>query len=496
MSSDKDQPARMLVLAAPACEPERVAPEQRLRVDRLWHEAFDAVQRTVPGAVQLRQGCCAMRARGPTRYYGSETEAAQIVLGCVAELLRNELGEGLAVGVASGRFTAEQAALAATRDHAGTPGLLLPAPAVHLVPAEQTTAFLSGLPIACAADEQLAPVLIGLGIRTLGAFAALPEDSVLQRFGHTAQLAHRRARGLGEPHGAEVEAGVPRHDLSVTFEFEPPLEGADQLAFACGSYAETFIRALGEHALVCTELRVELIDDTATTHERSWSHPANFTANDVVNRVRWQATSLPQAPDRGGAGVASVRIIPERTSPAAAHEPGLWNDAPSERVHHQLTRVQSLLGPEGVATGMLVGGRVSTDRQRLVPWGSKRNQNSRAGQGVDSSADPWPGRLQGPLPNLVSADTTAATLLDEHGITVTIDADELLTSAPSSFCAAGDSPHQVRNWSAPWPLRERWWGQGESGETSYRMQLVLENGEAWLLRYTAASGWAVEGRYA
>lgn len=496
MSSIEDQPTRMLVLAAPACEPEHLAPEQRFRVDRLWNEAFDAVQRTVPGAVQLRQGYCAMRARGPTRYYGSETEAARAVLGCVAELLRDELGEGLAVGVASSRFTAEQAALAATREQAGTPDLLLPAPGVYLVPAEQTAAFLSGLPIACAADEQLAPVLVSLGIRTLGAFAALPEDSVLQRFGRTAQLAHRRARGLGEPHGAEVGAGVPRHDLSVTFEFEPPLEGADQLAFACSSYAENFVRALGEHALVCTELRVELIDDTATSHERSWSHPANFTATDVVNRVRWQAASLPQAPDRGGAGVASVRITPERTSPAAAHEPGLWNDAPSERVHHQLTRVQSLLGPEGVATGMLVGGRVSTDRQRLVPWGSKRNQRPGPGQGADSSTAPWPGRLQGPLPNLVSADTVAVTLLDEHGVTVTIDADELFSAVPNSFGVAGEPLQRVRNWSAPWPLRERWWDPGEPGEASYRIQLVLEDGAAWLLSYTAANGWVAEGRYA
>lgn len=175
MSSIEDQPTRMLVLAAPACEPEHLAPEQRFRVDRLWNEAFDAVQRTVPGAVQLRQGYCAMRARGPTRYYGSETEAARAVLGCVAELLRDELGEGLAVGVASSRFTAEQAALAATRKQAGTPDLLLPAPGVYLVPAEQTAAFLSELPIACAADEQLAPVLVSLGIRTLGAFAALPK---------------------------------------------------------------------------------------------------------------------------------------------------------------------------------------------------------------------------------------------------------------------------------------------------------------------------------
>ena len=88
------------------------------------------------------------------------------------------------------------------------------------------------------------------------------------------------------------------------------------------------------------------------------------------------------------------------------------------------------------------------------------------------------------------------TLLDEHGVTVTIDADELFSAVPNSFGVAGEPLQRVRNWSAPWPLRERWWDPGEPGEASYRIQLVLEDGAAWLLSYTASSGWVAEGRYA
>src|SRR5690606_19720894 len=103
--------------------------------------------------------------------------------------------------------------------------LLTPSPEVRLVETEHTAAFLSGLPIACAAAPDLAAVLVGLGIHTLGAFASLPEQAVRERFGQAAHAAHRRARGLGEPHGAEVRAGVPQRDLSISFEFEPPLAG-------------------------------------------------------------------------------------------------------------------------------------------------------------------------------------------------------------------------------------------------------------------------------
>jgi len=497
MKSHEDQPTRVIALLVPACEPERVAPEDRLRVEHLWAEVFAAVQRTVPGAVQLKPGHSAMRARGPTRYYGSETAAAQAVHDCVTGVLPDHLSEGLSIGVANGRFAAEQAALAASAAitaaaiTTGVAANTTSPTGIHIIDAAHTTAFLSRLPIERAVGEEFAPVLDGLGVRTLGAFAALPEHSVLQRFGREAQLAHRRARGLGEPYGTEIGSGTAPHELSVSFEFEPPLEGVDQLAFACSGYAEKFVRGLGERALVCTELRVELIDDTQTSHERSWSHPANFTASDVLNRVRWQAASLPQAAERGGAGVAAVRITPERTAPAAAHEPGLWNDAPSERVHHQLTRVQSLLGPEGVGTGMVVGGRTSADRQRLVPWGAKRTSAPRSGSG-DA---PWPGKLQGPLPNLVATHPSCVAVLDAQDIAVTIDSDELFSAPPESFRAKGAPPRRVRGWSAPWPLREGWWHSDAPAEALYRVQFVLDNGEAWLLRYAASDGWAAEGRY-
>lgn len=482
--SIEDRPARVLVLVVPACEPERILAEQRIRAERLWQEVLAAVQRTVPGAAPLQPGCCGVRARGPTRYYGSEEAAARAILGCVSALLEGEAGEEVTLGIASGRFAAEQAARTDRQD----PALQRPHAQLRIVDAEHTAEFLSRLPITRGVDEQLATVLIGLGVRTLGAFAALPEQSILQRFGHEAHLAHRRARGLGELHGAEVSPGLPLHDLSVSFDFEPPLEGVDQLAFACSSHAEKFVQVLTERALVCTELRVELLDDTGASHERSWSHPANFTATDIVNRVRWQAAALPQHAERGAAGIAAVRILPERTALAAMHEPGLWNDTPNERVHHQLTRVQSLLGPEGAGTGVILGGRAGTDRQRVLPWGARPD--------ASTASAPWPGRLQGPLPTLIAATPAAATLLDAHGADIRIDDDELLEEAPARFCLEGGTPLPVQTWSAPWPLRELWWDAKRPREAVFRLQLVLENGEAWLLHYTKTAGWAAEGRYA
>ena len=50
-------------------------------------------------------------------------------------------------------------------------------------------------------------------------------------------------------------------ELSVQTDFEPPVDGADRLAFACSALAEQFGEGLTDEGLVCTEVRIELPDD-------------------------------------------------------------------------------------------------------------------------------------------------------------------------------------------------------------------------------------------
>ncbi len=456
---------------------------------RHYAPVLAAIEQTIPGVEPLRPGLCAMRARGPARYYGGEEAAAQTLIA-----RSRELGfPNARVGVASGRFAAEQAARATADD----PGVAVPSPGVRIVPSEATTAFLGPLPISRAVSTDFADTLTGLGIRTLGALSALPEDAVRQRFGAPGLAAHRRARGLGPAHAAEVRPRAPEQELTVGFAFEPPLDGADQLAFASSTHAEALIRGLIEHGLVCTELQVELTDDIGVRHERLWAHPTRFTETDVVNRVRWQAATLPRDPERGGSGIAAVRLTPARTAHAAAHEPGLWNTAPDERVHHHLSRLQSMVGHEGVGTGELLGGRFSSHRQRLVAWGTRADGRTSAQVRVRQRDGPWPGHLSGALPNTVFSEPIDAALLDPGGGIVRPDSDDLLNAEPTRLSVEGMlRAVAVHAWSSPWPVRERWW---TGGTDSYRLQVLLEDGDAWLLRYetgTSTGKWIAEARYA
>lgn len=513
--------------------------------ERHFRGVLSAIERIVPGVEPVRPGLCLMRARGPARYFGGETEAAAEILGAME---RFGIAEAR-IGIACGRFAAEQAARASSSD----PHVAAPSRGARIVGADLTSAFLGGLPVERACDERLSEVLRGLGIRTLGALTALPEAAVAERFGPAGVTAHRLASGAepGPAPAADVSPRTPPPELADRVEFDPPIDGADTLAFACSSFADRFSQRILAQGLVCTDIRIELVDDIGARHERQWTHPRHFTGPDVLNRIRWQTAALPPAPERTGSGISRVELTPIRTARAADHEPGLWSDEADARVHHHLGRVQSLIGPEGVVTLELCGGRMLAERTRAVPWGSRaqgsRAQGSRAQSSrADASSvrstrmpdGPWPGALPPPLPTTVFTPPIPASLLGirasglrasglrpnepravgsrtgashagstegggaEGGGTagrtagataVRIDDDGLLAAEPRMLSVREVLPRgeAVASWSAPWPLRERWWTKRPA---RFRLQVVLRNGDAWLLVHQRGS-WFAEGRY-
>ena len=457
--------------------------------ERHFAPVLAAIEALIPGIEPRTPGLCAMRARGPARYYGSEERAASALLELAASLGY----PGTRIGIADGVFAAEQAA----RSHPGAAGIAAPLPGLRVVPVGGSPAFLSPLPVDSAAGPALTSVLLGLGIRTLGALAALPEDAVAGRFGPAGVAVHRAATGSSPGRGAEIRPRTPPRELAVELAFEPPIDTAEQLGFACSGLAERFVSGLAADSLVCTALRVELTDDTEARHEREWVHPRRFTAADVVGRVRWQAAASARDTGRGGAGIARVRITPVHTDRASAHEPGLWSAEPDERIHHHLSRAQSRLGHTGVGTAELTGGRLLADRQRFLPWGTahaakRRGRSARSASSRGSSAGPWPGALAGPLPSRIFPEPLPAELLDCSGSPVSIDSDDLLTSVPARLRVGRRLlPAEVDGWSLPWAIRERWWS---GAPERFRLQLRLTDGDAWLLLYEPPC-WRAEGRY-
>jgi protein ImuB len=456
------------------CPALRVVADDTARDHRAFLPVVEAIEARAPGVQIIRPGLCALRARGPARYYGGEEAAARV--------LRDSLDvlgiPDARAGVADGPFTAEQAARRAgpatgTGTGTGTGGILV-------IPPGDAAAFLSGLSVVTLEDDELIGLLARLGVRTLGDFAALDVEKVRGRFGERGIRLHALAGGR-DPRA--VVARIPPPDLERQIAFEPPLELVDQIGFGVRTTADEFIHGLTRTSLVCTELRVELTDERGGFSERVWLHPTCFDAPDVVDRVRWQLESA--IGNDLKSGVALVRLIPQAVDAASHHEPGLFGQGAEERVHHALSRVQAMLGHRGVSTPTLSGGRWLSERQTLVPWGDRVSVPR-------SRAQPWPGHLPAPLPATVFPAGQGAAVTDHEGRSVSVDERGRLSAPPVRLGLEGRQ-RPVAEWAGPWPIRERTW-DAERGRTAYRLQIVDADQTAWMLVNEGERWWA-EGRY-
>lgn len=445
--------------------------------NRAFEPVVSAIEGMTPGVQVIRPGILAVRASGPARYYGGEKPAALSLIGALSDLGI----PGARVGVADGPFTAEQAARLT--------------PQVRIVPPGKSAAFLEPLPVGILGEEQLATLLRRLGIRTLGEFAALDETDVRDRFGSTGARLHSFASGKD---GSRVAARIPPEQLERVVDFEPALDRVDQVTFGVLGIAEEFLAGLVAAQLVCTAIHIEIESDTGGFSGRSWLHPRSFTASEVVDRVRWQLQGAAEGSELSS-GIIRVRVIPESVDAIGNHERGLWGDGPDERIHNALSRVQSMLGHEGVLTATVGGGRALADRQQLIAWGDRAADAAAA-----VARQPWPGQLPAPAPATVFASPHPVHVLSASGEAVSVDPRGTVSAPPAQFAAAsGARLRHITAWAGPWPLDERWWASSRRAAGSsalrehrdiHRFQVVDADGVAWLL-VLDGDHWVAEARY-
>ncbi|ALE06144.1 hypothetical protein AL755_12800 [Arthrobacter sp. ERGS1:01] len=444
-----------------------------VRDAREFEPLVASLEERIPGVEVLRPGLCAVRAGGAARYYGGEEAAVGAVLESA-----DGLGMEARVGIADSVFAAEQAARSTTQ-----------ASPFRVLSPGTSKEFLSRFPVDVLGDAKLTSLLKRLGILRLGDFAALSGTDVRARFGAAGALAHAMASGR-DPR--RVTPRKPPRKLEQHAQFEPGLDRVDQIAFHLRATADLFIAGLQHEGLLCTELRIVVTDDSGARSERAWGHPRHFTAGDVVDRVRWQLN--PQTPGRANEGLGSavtrVDLIPGRVDAISHHGQTLFGDGAGERIHHGLSRIQSMLGHEGVLVPAITGGRMLSERRTLAPWGDAVPAATAAEAGR-----PWPGKIPDPQPATVFASPLPVRLLDGEKSPVRTDPRGALVSAPQWFFPPGSRTRHrtVAEWAGPWPLRQRWW-DADRRLSAERLQLVDGNGEAWLLLHDG-KGWWAEARY-
>ncbi len=438
---------------------------------RCFEQVVALVEESCPRVEVVRPGLAALSVRGPARYYGGEQAVTDAVRATVADQ-----GYGCAVGVADGTFAAT---LAARQPPEGV-----------VIPPGMTPDFLAPQPLSVLDRPDLATVLARLGIRTLGAFAALPEGDVLTRFGPDGAQAHRLASGR---QARPPATRLPAEDLSVSVAFDPPRD-AEPVVFAARGLAERLHAGLALHGLAGEQVAIEVVTEDGRSRSRLWRHAGLLSAAAVAERVRWQLDAWRAGGSADGAtpggAVTLLRLVPEQLVPGDGHQGSLWGrSALDERVDRAVTRIQAMLGHTAVARPLLAGGRGPGERVLRVPWGD----HTEAARPADR---PWPGQLPSPAPSVVLPEPVPVRVVDGAGQPVTVSARCTVSAAPTGIvglpgAASGLLP--VRSWTGPWPAHEQWWTP-DAGRRLARFQMTTEDGRAWLL-LVEAGDWLVEAGY-
>ncbi|MEE6286094.1 DNA polymerase Y family protein [Georgenia sp. MJ173] len=438
---------------------------------RAFEPVVQSVEDVVAGVEVARPGLLLMTARGPARHAGGEEALAELLVGAVAD----GSGAECQVGVADGLL----AALLAARQEV-------------IVPAGRSAEFLAPQDVRClelAATSrdrrrdlvELTDLLRRLGLRTLGALAALRPGDVAARFGSVGVLARRVAGGGDLTVSA---ARRPERDITVRTELDPPAARSDVAAFVARALAEELAERLQRRGETCGRLRVLARTEDGAELGRTWRLDAAPSAADLTDRVRWQldgwlsgrSSRPPSAP------LVHLKLVAEEVSEAGVVSDGLWGRRGRGEVQAERAalRVQGLLGADGVLVPVLQGGRDPRARTRLVVWGDDQAPQRRPDA-------PWPGQIPAPAPATVPAEPVAVAVLDDRGAMVVVDARGRLSAPPARV-----GERRVEGWAGPWPVAERWW----SGERRRRAWLqVTVAGAPALLLALADGEWWVEGVY-
>ncbi len=432
---------------------------------REFEPVVRALECFTPRLVLDRPGLLALPTRGPSRYFGGDDALVARVREAVLAVGVTDVRAGIADGGFASRLAARRSVVVAG---GATPGFLAPWPVGALGDGPEVAGLVS--------------LLVRLGVRTLGAFAALAPAAVLARFGAEGLAQHRLASGRDEHPPALT---VPPPDLVESCELDPPAVQVEAAAFAAKMLADRLLDRLDALGLACVRVVVEAETEHGEHLARTWRHEGALTPSALAERTRWQLEGWLSATGGLTGGLTLLRLVPDQVIPATGRQLGFWGGdaAAADRATRVLARVQGLLGPEHVVTPVRQGGRTPAERVRWVPWGEPREPEPGRPDGavagpVRVETPPWPGAIPGLAPGRVLHPAPEVALLDARGRAVMVSARGEPSASPAtlhgSALPGGGGP--ITEWAGPWAQDVRWWDGGARARRAY-WQVVLGAGD-------------------
>jgi protein ImuB len=475
-------------VAQAACPELQLLERDTDRDAREFEPVVRAISDMAPRVEVVEPGWLSVAARGPARYFGGDHPLAERIVA----VARGVAGAGsigadpdLGVGIADGRSASAIASRLAARR----------ADRVVVVPPGRSPEFVEPLAIGWLRemgelDAELVDLFVRLGIRTLGRLAALDPGDVLSRFGTVGLHAHRLAGGADLRPPATVD---PHPGWWVEHSFDEPIEQLETVVFLVKRLADELVAQLAADGRACARIVIMAETEHGERCERAWYRDHGLSATAIVERARWQLDGWAQRPGGLSGGVTLVRLVPEEVRSDDGHQGTLWGgrSQADDDATRAVVRLTGLAGEHAVTVPVWEGGRLPSERYRLVPAASVDLDDPSAR--LDRGEGPWPGSVPTPSPTVVPPQPVPIELLAGDGRAVAVTGRGEISDAPAEL-VVGSSRHRIVAWAGPWPLEQRWWTPERSRRLA-RMQVVTEGGAAHLVGIEQQR-WSILATYA
>jgi len=275
----------------------------------------------------------------------------------------------------------------------------------YLVPGEEDASFLAPLPIQhLPVSEDMQEALLGLGIKSMGQFAQLPENSLVERFGSEGSIAY--ALALGRDPRRPTLPPLQR-EFQCSMELGAPVELLNETLFVLKSMLDRLMDELKQAGLWADELIVSFYNDNDKFDERPIKliRPSNH-GKFLLEVVKLSLEAQPLKREFTGVGLAVSRFSEEsweqisyrtgeeppaakrgrRTEASRDEDAGALAAKYSEPTTARSRRPASVLsrgGADAVSDGALVS-KSSAARTGEEPSAAKRGRRTEASRDEDA----------------------------------------------------------------------------------------------------------------
>ena len=454
------------------CPPAVFIPDDPAKYGRAFERVLDVLDRFSPVVEDAGPGLVFADATGLEPLYGPDGDLVRRVRAAVQEAT----GYVSRVGLAGGGFAAEIAARTA-----GDVGVAVAMAA--------DAEYLAGLPLEMLPlGEKARKQLRLLGIRDLGEFAALPENTVRTKYGEEGRAARKLAAGRDD---RRLEARERPLVLEEEVEFEWEEHNLDRITFALQALADRLARRLETRGLMARRMRAEIGRSDGTRRAFMLDLPEpSAQARTFRDVVRWRldaAETTARRPLPGSIeevvesepGISAIRIEVAELVPFEGKATSLFANRAERlaKANRAIGRLRVALGEEAVFRGELRGDERAPERafarvDAYVPDGKKGRGKRKVTAEPAGPVERYAAGSGGSL-RLFSPPLVATLLSDRTGERIRFD-------GRVERVAGRYGPHR---------LRSGWW-ETPLARDYYRVLLVDGGG---LLMYREAERWFVQG---